>query len=125
MKFQACVLHARNKALELETVEIGGLQPHDVLVRVRASGLCHSDLEVIEGTLNFPMPIVLGHEVAGVVEAIGSAVMAVSIGDHVICSANPHCGECFYCERNHQFYVRASRSRKPKVHRWMAKRDCR
>jgi S-(hydroxymethyl)glutathione dehydrogenase/alcohol dehydrogenase len=100
MKFQAAVLHAPNQALTLETVEIAGLQPGDVLVRVRASGLCHSDLEVIDGTLAFPTPIVLGHEVAGVVEAVGTAVKAVAIGDHVICSANPHCGECFYCERD-------------------------
>src|SRR3974390_3243755 len=100
MKFQAAVLHAPNQALTLETVEIGDLQPSDVLVRVRASGLCHSDLEVIDGTLAFPTPIVLGHEVAGVVEAVGAAVTAVTIGDHVICSANPHCGQCFYCERD-------------------------
>ena len=75
------------------------LQAHDVLVRVRASGLCHTDLEVIQGTLAYPMPIVLGHEGAGVVEAVGSAVSRVKRGDHVICSWNPHCGHCFYCER--------------------------
>ena len=100
MKFQAAVLHAPSQHLVLETVEIADLQPSDVLVRVRASGLCHSDLEVIDGTLAFPTPIVLGHEVAGVVEAVGTAVKAVAIGDHVICSANPHCGRCFYCERD-------------------------
>jgi S-(hydroxymethyl)glutathione dehydrogenase / alcohol dehydrogenase len=100
MKFQAAVLHGPKQVLRLETVEITDLQPTDVLVRVRASGLCHSDLEVIEGTLPFPTPIVLGHEVAGVVEAVGAAVTAVAIGDHVICSANPHCGQCFYCERD-------------------------
>jgi S-(hydroxymethyl)glutathione dehydrogenase/alcohol dehydrogenase len=100
MKFRAAVLHAPNQALTLETVEIADLQADDVLVRVRASGLCHSDLEVIDGTLAFPTPIVLGHEVAGVVEAVGAAVKAVVVGDHIICSANPHCGQCFYCERD-------------------------
>ena len=75
------------------------LQANDVLVRVRASGLCHTDLEVIQGTLAYPTPIVLGHEGAGVVEAVGSAVTRVKKGDHVICSWNPHCGHCFYCER--------------------------
>jgi S-(hydroxymethyl)glutathione dehydrogenase/alcohol dehydrogenase len=100
MQFQAAVLRAPKQPLTLETVEIGELQPSDVLVHVRASGLCHTDLEVIEGTLTFPFPIVLGHEVAGVVEAVGSSVTTVAPGDHVICSANPHCGQCFYCERD-------------------------
>jgi S-(hydroxymethyl)glutathione dehydrogenase / alcohol dehydrogenase len=100
MQFEAAVLHGPKQPLTLATVEISELQPNDVLVRVRASGLCHTDLEVIEGTLSFPFPIVLGHEVAGVVESVGSSVTAVAAGDHVICSANPHCGHCFYCERD-------------------------
>jgi S-(hydroxymethyl)glutathione dehydrogenase/alcohol dehydrogenase len=100
MHFQAAVLYAAKQPLKLETVEIGELAPSDVLVRVRASGLCHTDLEVIDGSLSFPFPIVLGHEVAGVVEAVGNAVTTVAPGDHVICSANPHCGKCFYCERD-------------------------
>jgi S-(hydroxymethyl)glutathione dehydrogenase/alcohol dehydrogenase len=100
MQFRAAVLHAPKQPLALETVEIGELQPDDVLVRVRASGLCHTDLEAIEGTLAFPFPIVLGHEVAGVVEAVGAAVTTVAPDDHVICSCNPHCGHCFYCERD-------------------------
>ncbi len=100
MRFRAAVLHAPKQPLTLETVEIGALQPDDVLIKVRASGLCHTDLEVIEGTLAFPFPIVLGHEVAGVVEKVGSSVTTVKPGDHVICSCNPHCGHCFYCERD-------------------------
>src|SRR5678815_4666759 len=99
MKFRAAVLNEVGAPLTIETLAMAPLQANDVLVRVRASGLCHTDLEVIQGTLAYPMPIVLGHEGAGVVEAVGSAVSRVKRGDHVICSWNPHCGHCFYCER--------------------------
>jgi S-(hydroxymethyl)glutathione dehydrogenase/alcohol dehydrogenase len=99
MKFRAAVLNDVGAPLTIDTLELAPLQPGDVLVRIRASGLCHSDLEVIQGTLAYPLPIVLGHEGAGVVEAVGSAVTQVKKGDHVICSWNPHCGHCFYCER--------------------------
>ncbi|MFO1318049.1 MAG: Zn-dependent alcohol dehydrogenase [Burkholderiales bacterium] len=100
MKFQAAVLRAVNAPLTIETLEMAPLAPTDVLVRIRASGLCHTDLEVIQGSLSYPLPIVLGHEGAGVVEAVGSGVTRVRPGDHVICSWNPHCGHCFYCERD-------------------------
>jgi len=99
MTFRAAVLNQVGAPLTIETLAMAPLQANDVLVRVRASGLCHTDLEVIQGTLAYPMPIVLGHEGAGVVEAVGSAVSRVKEGDHVICSWNPHCGHCFYCER--------------------------
>ena len=99
MKFRAAVLNEVGAPLTIDTLAMAPLQANDVLVRVRASGLCHTDLEVIQGTLVYPMPIVLGHEGAGVVEAVGSAVGRVKKGDHVICSWNPHCGHCFYCER--------------------------
>ena len=100
MKFQAAVLNKVNDPLTIETLELAPLGPTDVLVRVRASGLCHTDLEVIQGSLAYPFPIVLGHEGAGVVEGVGSEVTQVKPGDHVICSWNPHCGHCFYCERD-------------------------
>jgi len=100
MKFQAAVLNKVNDPLTIETLELAPLGETDVLVRVRASGLCHTDLEVIQGSLAYPFPIVLGHEGAGVVETVGSQVTQVKPGDHVICSWNPHCGHCFYCERD-------------------------
>lgn len=100
MKFRAAVLNEVQQPLAIETLEMAPLGPTDVLVRMRASGLCHTDLEVIQGSLAYPLPIVLGHEGAGVVEAIGSEVTDVKPGDHVICSWNPHCGHCFYCERD-------------------------
>lgn len=100
MRFRAAVLNAVREPLAIEEIEMQPLAPHDVLVRVRASGLCHTDLEVIQGALTYPLPIVLGHEGAGVVEAVGSEVTQVARGDHVIASWNPHCGHCFYCEND-------------------------
>jgi threonine dehydrogenase-like Zn-dependent dehydrogenase len=73
LHYQAAVLHEARGPLQIETVTAAPLAPSDVLVRVRAAGLCHTDLEVIDGSLRFPMPIVLGHEAAGVVEDVGSA----------------------------------------------------
>jgi len=86
--------------MTVETVVARALKPHDVLVRIKAAGLCHTDLEVIEGSLRYPMPIVLGHEAAGLVEAVGAEARGVAVGDPVILSWNPHCGHCFYCDRD-------------------------
>jgi S-(hydroxymethyl)glutathione dehydrogenase / alcohol dehydrogenase len=100
MRFRAAVLEQINAPLAVREVTMTGLRPGDVLVRIRASGLCHTDLEVIQGQLSYPLPIVLGHEGAGVVEAVGSDVTLVKPGDHVVCSWNPTCGHCFYCDRD-------------------------
>ena len=86
--------------LAIEQVEAAPLGPSDVLVRIGAAGLCHTDLEVIDGTLRYPMPIVLGHEAAGVIEDVGSGVAKSRKGESVILSWNPHCGHCFYCDRD-------------------------
>jgi S-(hydroxymethyl)glutathione dehydrogenase/alcohol dehydrogenase len=100
MKFRAAVLRQPRGKLTIETVEAGSLKPDDVLVRIRATSLCHTDLEVIEGQLVMPMPIVLGHEAAGTIEKIGGSVHGLAPGDPVIISWNPHCGHCFYCEQD-------------------------
>jgi S-(hydroxymethyl)glutathione dehydrogenase/alcohol dehydrogenase len=100
LQYQAAVLHRAGTPLAIERVEAAPLAPSDVLVRVRAAGLCHTDLEVIDGSLRYPMPIVLGHEAAGIVEEVGAAVVTPRKGDHVVLSWNPHCGHCFYCDRN-------------------------
>jgi S-(hydroxymethyl)glutathione dehydrogenase / alcohol dehydrogenase len=100
MKFRAAVLRQPRGKLTIETVEAGSLEPDDVLVRIRATSLCHTDLEVIEGQLVMPMPIVLGHEAAGTIEKIGGSVHGLAPGDPVIISWNPHCGHCFYCEQD-------------------------
>ncbi|MBL8705614.1 MAG: Zn-dependent alcohol dehydrogenase [Rhodospirillales bacterium] len=114
MKFRAAVLRQVGQPLAIETVEAAALKPTDVLVRIRASGLCHTDLEVIEGALPYPLPIVLGHEGAGVVEAVGSAVRQVKPGDHVVCSWNPHCGDCFYCDRDQPILCEVFSATQPK-----------
>jgi S-(hydroxymethyl)glutathione dehydrogenase / alcohol dehydrogenase len=100
LQYRAAVLRAPQTPLSIETVTAAALKPSDVLVRIRATGLCHTDLEVIECALRYPMPIVLGHEAAGIVEQVGPAARGVKVGDHVVLSWNPHCGHCFYCDRD-------------------------
>jgi S-(hydroxymethyl)glutathione dehydrogenase / alcohol dehydrogenase len=100
MEFRAAVLEGVDRPLVVGPVKLERLAANDVLIRNHASGLCHTDLEVMQGSLPYPMPIVLGHEGAGVVEEVGSAVTQVRPGDHVVASWNPHCGHCFYCERD-------------------------
>ncbi|MFJ9816707.1 Zn-dependent alcohol dehydrogenase [Streptomyces sp. NPDC101151] len=73
--------------------------PGEVLVAVSAAGLCHSDLSVVDGTIPFPVPVVLGHEGAGVVEAVGAGVTHVAPGDHVALSTLANCGTCPECDR--------------------------
>src|SRR5262249_38092434 len=99
LRYRAAVLHQAHSPLEIETIAAAPIAPLDVLVRVRAAGLCHTDLEVIDGSLRYPMPIVLGHEAAGVIEDVGSAVRHLKTGDHVVLSWNPHCGHCYCCDR--------------------------
>src|SRR5437762_1499650 len=99
IEYRAAVLHAAQTSLTVETVLADGLRRNDVLVRIKAAGLCHTDLEVITGSLRYPMPIVLGHEAAGIVEEIGPEARGIAVGDHVVLSWNPHCGHCFYCDR--------------------------
>ena len=100
MRFRAAVLHRFDEPLAIEDVELPAPGPRDVLIRNHASGLCHTDLEVIQGSLPYPLPIVLGHEGAGIVEAVGAEVSSVRPGDHVVASWNPYCGRCFYCARH-------------------------
>ena len=76
LQYRAAVLHAPRRRWRSTQVSVTALAPSDVLVRVRAAGLCHTDLEVIEGALRYPMPIVLGHEAAGVVEEVGAQARA-------------------------------------------------
>ena len=82
----------------VENITLGPLASGDVLVKIRAASLCHTDLEVIDGQLGCKLPAVLGHEAAGVVAALSEGVDGLVIGDPVVLSWNPHCGHCFYCE---------------------------
>ena len=75
--------------------------PGEVRVAIKAAGLCHSDLSVIDGTIPYPVPVVLGHEGAGVIDAVGVGVRSVKEGDTVIVSTLSHCGRCAKCDAGH------------------------
>ncbi|MDQ1027189.1 Zn-dependent alcohol dehydrogenase [Streptomyces umbrinus] len=83
----------------VDDLEIRDPGPGEVLVAISAAGLCHSDLSVVDGTIPFPVPVVLGHEGAGVVEAVGVGVTHVQPGDHVSLSTLANCGTCAECDR--------------------------
>ncbi|MEO5845694.1 MAG: Zn-dependent alcohol dehydrogenase [Caldimonas sp.] len=98
---KAAVLHAPREAMTIEDVAIAKPKRREVLVRTAAAGLCHSDLHFIEGAYPTPMPVVLGHESAGVVEAVGEDVTYVKPGDHVISCLSVFCGHCEFCLSGH------------------------
>ena len=94
---RAAVLHEVGADLSVEDVVLLAPKPTEVRVRLGASGVCHSDVMAARGGMPSPMPIILGHEGAGVVEAVGDAVTRVKVGDHVILSWAPSCGVCLHC----------------------------
>ena len=94
---KAAVLIQPGNPLEIETVSISKPGPHEVLIRTAACGLCHSDLHFIEGTYPHPLPAIPGHEAAGIVEAIGSEVRTVKVGDAVVSCLSAFCGHCEFC----------------------------
>ncbi len=92
--------------------------PGEVAVRIGAAGLCHSDLSVINGTIPFPTPVVLGHEGAGVVEAVGGSVTTVKEGDHVVLSTLGNCGACQYCDAGRPTMCRSTFGSRPQPFTW-------
>jgi S-(hydroxymethyl)glutathione dehydrogenase/alcohol dehydrogenase len=98
---KAAVLREINKPLVIEDIQHGTPGPREVLVRTVAAGVCHSDLHFQNGSYPYPLPAVLGHESAGVVEAVGSDVTYVKPGDHVITCLSAFCGHCEYCLTGH------------------------
>lgn len=94
---KAAVLHRPGERLSIENITIDNPGPREVLIRTAAVGLCHSDLHYIDGIYSTPMPAVLGHEVAGVIEKVGSDVTGLRVGDHVITCLSVFCGHCSYC----------------------------
>jgi alcohol dehydrogenase len=105
MKIKAAVLNKSgaerpyelSKPLSIDEVELAPPGQGEVLVRIRAAGLCHSDLSVINGDRPRPLPMALGHEAAGVVEALGEGVADLKCGDHVVLVFVPSCGHCAPC----------------------------
>jgi S-(hydroxymethyl)glutathione dehydrogenase/alcohol dehydrogenase len=98
---KAAVLREVNQPLEIEDVQHGDPAPREVLVRTVAAGVCHSDLHFQNGSYPYPLPAVLGHESAGVVEAVGRDVTYVKPGDHVITCLSAFCGHCEHCLTGH------------------------
>jgi NDMA-dependent alcohol dehydrogenase len=94
---KAAVCPGIDQPLEVVDVDLDGPKAGEVRVQMGASGVCHSDLSVVNGTLLSPLPAVLGHEGAGVVEAVGEGVTSVAPGDHVVLSFVPQCGTCYMC----------------------------
>lgn len=97
----AAILFETRQPFELREIAIDKPRAREVLVRVAASGLCHSDWHFVTGDLPHPMPVLLGHEVAGIVEAVGSDVADLAVGDHVVTSALVFCGRCRQCTTGH------------------------
>ena len=114
MEFRAAVLTQTGGPLEICDVEIPELKPGDVLIRVMASGLCHTDLEAIQGRLGLPLPLIPGHEGAGIVERVAPDVTHVKPGDHVVCSWNPYCGHCFYCDEGQPILCESRSANEPR-----------
>ena len=95
---KAAVLATIGEALEVRTdVEVAPPQAGEVSVRMAASGVCHSDLSMRDGVIPAAIPMILGHEGAGIVEAVGEDVDGIAPGDHVVISWTPQCGECYWC----------------------------
>ncbi len=96
-RVKAAVLNQQPGALEIEELRVDDPARHEVLVRTVGAGLCHSDLHFMEGLFPLRLPAVLGHESAGVVEAVGDGVTYVEPGDHVVCCLSIFCGQCRHC----------------------------
>lgn len=94
---KAAVLHRAGTPLVIEDVDLAAPRAGEVVVRVQAAGICHSDLHYINGDLAGKLPAVLGHEGAGIVESVGDGVTRVSPGDSVITTWRPRCGDCEFC----------------------------
>ena len=98
---KAALLREVGKPLSIEDIQISKPGPREVLLRTAAAGVCHSDLHFVEGSYPYMLPTVLGHESAGIVEEVGSAVSYVKKGDHVITCLSAFCGHCRYCLTGH------------------------
>ncbi len=94
---KAAIFHAPHQPLTIEEIDIDSPMAHEIIVRTVATGVCHSDLHFVDGLYPISTPVILGHEVAGVVEEVGNQVTYVKPGDHVICCLSLFCGHCDMC----------------------------
>ena len=102
MKTKAAVVHEIGKPIELVEMDLDGPRDGEVLIRYTHAGLCHSDVHIQTGDLPGRLPMVLGHEGAGIIEEVGPGVTRVKAGDHVVCSFIPNCGVCHWCATGRQ-----------------------
>ncbi|MCW2723527.1 MAG: alcohol dehydrogenase [Frankiales bacterium] len=102
MKTKAAVVLEYGKRIEIEELDLDGPKEGEVLIRYTHAGLCHSDVHVVHGDLPGRLPMVLGHEGAGIIEEVGPGVTRVKAGDHVVCSFIPNCGICRWCATGQQ-----------------------
>src|SRR6201990_815150 len=102
MKTRAAVVYEAGKQIEIEELDLDKPQAGEVLIRYTHAGLCHSDVHIAHGDLEARLPMVLGHEGAGIIEEVGPGVTRVKPGDHVVCSFIPNCGTCRYCASGQQ-----------------------
>jgi S-(hydroxymethyl)glutathione dehydrogenase/alcohol dehydrogenase len=102
MKTKAAVVYETGKPIEIEELELDGPKDGEVLIRYTYAGLCHSDVHISHGDLEARLPMVLGHEGAGIIEEVGPGVTRVKAGDHVVCSFIPNCGVCRWCATGQQ-----------------------
>jgi len=98
---KAAIMHAPHEPLTIEDVDIAKPKRREVIVRTSYAGLCHSDLHFMEGLYPTPLPVILGHESAGIVEAVGEDVTYVKPGDHVVTCLSVFCGTCSQCVTGH------------------------
>ena len=96
---KAAVMYERRKPMVIKDLELVAPGPGEVEIKLMASGVCHSDFNHWQRDTATPLPVVLGHEGAGIVSAVGPNVTRVKPGDHVIIAFGPKCGECYYCVR--------------------------
>src|SRR5258708_15466170 len=96
-RMKVAVAYEAGQPLVVEDLPVPDIGPRDVLVRISASGICHTDLHVIEGRSALPLPIVPGHEACGILEEAGAEVRRAKPGGRVLASVAPACGECWWC----------------------------
>src|SRR6185437_8934079 len=102
MKTKAAVIYEPGQRLQIEELDLDGPREGEVLIRYTHAGVCHSDIHVVHGHLKARLPMVLGHEGAGIIEEVGPGVTRVQAGDHVVLSFLPNCGVCRYCATGRQ-----------------------
>lgn len=111
---KAAILFEAKRPLEIADVRVDSPAPREVLIRTAAVGVCRSDLHFVDGIYPHALPTIPGHEAAGVVEAVGSEVRTVKVGDHVVTCLSAFCGQCEFCLSGHMALCIDSSVRRPK-----------